>query len=75
MELGDGESEEKWEIGEATSSWDGADGNSRDITCDLVMWEGIGNPVLLSAAHVQRSLSQSGMLEAAIKLLSEHCGK
>ena len=62
-------------MGEVAPSGAGAEGNSLDITTDLVMWEGIGKPVLLSAAHVQRSLSQSGMLEAAIMSLREQWGK
>ena len=37
VEFGSGESEENCEIGEVTSSVDGADGNSRDMTCDLVI--------------------------------------
>jgi len=62
-------------MGEVASIGTGADGNSLDMTWVLVMWEGIGKPVLLSAAHVQRSLSHSGMLEAAIISLREHEGK
>jgi hypothetical protein len=62
-------------MGDVASIGAGAEGNSLDMTLDLVMWAGIGKPVLLSAAHVQRSLSHSGILEAAIMSLREQAGK